>query len=206
MDMRTTLWSYCAPEMMSAYAATADLAHWYGLPAWGIEMLADASRLDAQAGAEMAFTCAWALLSNFELVHNAGLLGACKVCSAAASVWADEQIAYARRAVRPLDFAPGDLGNLTELIDQVGPGGDYLGHAHTLANYRSFWYPDAFRRDRFDPEQAFGEGDLTARLDKRAAKLIASHTAPPLDAALLAELDALERSWWARAETAHLKL
>ncbi len=39
MDMRTTLWSYGAPEMLTAYAAVADLAHWYGMPAWGLEML-----------------------------------------------------------------------------------------------------------------------------------------------------------------------
>jgi trimethylamine---corrinoid protein Co-methyltransferase len=32
MDMRTTLWSYAALEMLTAYAAVADLAHWYGMP------------------------------------------------------------------------------------------------------------------------------------------------------------------------------
>jgi trimethylamine--corrinoid protein Co-methyltransferase len=200
MDMRTTLWSYCAPEMMAAYAAVADLAHWYGMPAWGIEMLADAPHLDAQAGSEMAWTAATAFLANIELVHNAGLLGACKVASAAASVWADEQIAYARRATQPLDFAPEDLAALTGLIDEVGPGGDYLQHSHTLANFRNFWYPQMAMRDRFDPEKGV-ELDLVERLNQRAAKLVASHRAPAADEAVLRELDRLEASWWARDET-----
>jgi trimethylamine---corrinoid protein Co-methyltransferase len=197
MDMRTTLWSYCAPEMMAAYRAVADLAHWYGMPAWGIEMLADAPHLDAQAGSEMAWTAAIAFLANIELVHNAGLLGACKVASAAASVWADEQIAYARRALRPLDFTPEDLAGLTGLIDEVGPGGDYLQRDHTLANFRNFWYPQVAMRDRFDP-QTGSRLDLAARLQRRAEQLIAAHRPPPADEAVMRELDRLEASWWAR--------
>jgi trimethylamine---corrinoid protein Co-methyltransferase len=197
MDMRSTLWSYCAPEMMTAYAAVADLAHWYGMPAWGIEMLADAPHLDTQAGSEMAWTAATAFLANIELVHNAGLLGACKVASAAASVWADEQIAYARGATQPVDFSPEELAGLTCLIDEVGPGGDYLQHSHTLANFRNFWYPQLANRDRFDPEKGEAD-DLAARLNQRAAKLIASHRPPETDEAVLKELDRLEASWWAR--------
>jgi trimethylamine--corrinoid protein Co-methyltransferase len=199
MDMRSRLWSYCAPVMMAAYAAVADLAHWYGMPAWGIEMLADSPQLDAQAGSEMAFAAAWAVLANIELVHNAGLLGACKVCSAASSVWADEQIAYARRATQPLDFTPGDLDAFAGLIDEVGPGGDYLQHRHTLENFRQFFYPQMASRDRFDPEKG-GAADLVARLNQRAAKLIASHEAPAADEAALRELDKLEASWRARVE------
>jgi hypothetical protein len=73
--------------MLTAYAAVADLAHWYGMPCWGLEMLADTPQLNAQAGAELAMTAAWALLCNFELVHNAGLLGACKVCPPSPACW-----------------------------------------------------------------------------------------------------------------------
>ena len=36
MDMKSTLWSYCAPETLLAYSAVTDLAHWYGMPAFGL--------------------------------------------------------------------------------------------------------------------------------------------------------------------------
>jgi hypothetical protein len=55
-------------------------------------------------------------------------------------------------------------------------------------------------RDRFDPEKGV-ELDLMARLNRRAAKLVASHCAPPADEAVLRELDRLEARWWARCET-----
>jgi trimethylamine--corrinoid protein Co-methyltransferase len=198
MDMRTTLWSYAAPEMLTAYAAVADLAHWYGMPCWGLEMLADTPQLNAQAGAELAMTAAWALLCNIELVHNVGLLGACKVCSAESSVLADEQIAYARKAVRPLPFAEIDLSAAAALIGQVGPGGDYMTHPDTLASFRSFWYPQVFERSNFDAETATAGDRLRGRLNARARKLLASHEPMPLPDDVLAELSGLEKSWWAR--------
>jgi trimethylamine--corrinoid protein Co-methyltransferase len=197
MDMRTTLWSYCAPEMLAAYAAVADLAHWYGMPAWGIEMLADTPHLNAQGGAELALTCAWAFLCNIELVHNAGLLGACKVSSAESLVWADEQIAYARAAtsLRSLEFSSADLSTATALIGSVGPGGDYLTHPDTLRRFRSFWYPQLMDRRNFDAE-AVSHGDaLRDRLNARARQLIQEHEPAPLPEHVLAELTRMERGW-----------
>jgi trimethylamine---corrinoid protein Co-methyltransferase len=201
MDMRTTLWSYCAPELLPAYAAVADLAHWYGMPAWGIEMLADTPRLNAQAGAELALTCAWAFLCNIELVHNAGLLGACKVCSAESVVLADEQIAYARAAfAKPLlQFSAGALSAVTDLIGSVGPGGDYLMQPDTLAGFRSFWYPRVFDRSNFDAEADETGDTLQDRLNARARDLIEVHMPLPLPEDVRAELARMERVWTEQA-------
>ena len=184
--------------MLTAYAAVADLAHWYGMPCWGLEMLSDTPQLNAQAGAELAMTAAWAMLCNIELVHNAGLLGACKVCSAESSVLADEQIAYARKAVRPLPFAETDLSAAAALIGQVGPGGDYMTHPDTLASFRSFWYPTVYERSNFDAGTASSGDRLRGRLNARARRLLETHAAPPLPAAVLNELAELERRWQAR--------
>jgi trimethylamine---corrinoid protein Co-methyltransferase len=200
MDMRTTLWSYCAPELLPAYSVVADLAHWYGMPAWGIEMLSDTPWLNAQAGAELALACAWAMLCNIELVHNAGLLGACKVCSAATSVLADEQIALARAAFRRPSVSQAELAAARALIHEVGPGGDYLTHPHTLSNFKSFWYPKAFDRGMFDAEAAQPASGLDERLNARARRAIASHVPPALPAEVTRELDRIERSWAARLE------
>jgi trimethylamine--corrinoid protein Co-methyltransferase len=201
MDMRTTLWSYCAPELLTAYAAVADLAHWYGLPAWGIEMLADTPYLNAQAGAEMALICAWAFLCNIELVHNSGLLGACKVCSAESLVLADEQIAYARAAAAsaPLQFSADDLSAATALIDAVGPGGDYLTHPDTLASFRSFWYPRVYDRRNFDAQATSAGDGLRDRLNGRARELSRTHRPCPLKDEVLAELALMERGWLAQS-------
>ena len=197
MDMRTTLWSYAAPEMLATVAAVADLAHWYGMPCWGLEMLSDTPQLNAQAGAELAMTAAWALLCNIELVHNAGLLGACKVCSAESSVLADEQIAYARRAVRPLPFAETDLSATAALIGQVGPGGDYMTHPDTLASFRSSGILRFTSGAILTPRQRRPAIARRSRLNGRR-KLLAAHKPIPLPDAVRRSFSGLEMSWWAR--------
>ena len=141
------------------------------MPAWGIEMLADTPQLDAQAGAELALTAAWALLCNIELVHNAGLLGACKVCSAASSVLGRRADRVRSAGSAAPDFAPRDLDEFDLLIDQVGPGGDYVKHGHTLANFRSFWYPQMRAATASTPRTGVRRGDLAERLNRRAASL-----------------------------------
>ncbi len=198
MDMKTTLWSYCAPETLMAYSAVADLAHWYGLPAWGLEMTSDIPQIDAQMGVEMMAQCQRAYLSKVEMVHNAGIIGAGKLCAAEAVILADEIISYTQPAMQSLST---DMGLLTEsigIIDEVGPMGEYISHEHTLAHFRDFWYPDTFERDRFDPLEEIPEGKLQERLNSRARQLIETHQPALLPEDISNEIAAIEAKWYDR--------
>jgi trimethylamine--corrinoid protein Co-methyltransferase len=198
MDMSTTQWSYCAPETFLAYAAITDLAHWYGMPAWGLEMCTDSPQLDAQAGAEMMAQCLWAMLSGVEMVHNAGIIGAGKLCAAEGAILADEIIAYTRAMMQPMSITKEDLAEGVDLIEEVGPLGEYVGHAHTLEHFRDMWYPELFDRSRFDPMVKQSEPDLEDRLNAKARHLIETHSPPSLPEDVEAEISALEASWYAR--------
>ena len=66
------------------------------------------------------------------------------------------------------------------MIDQVGPGGDYLGHAHTLAYFREFWQPISFNRQRLDGWQRSGGKRAGERLRERTVALMRSHQTDPL--------------------------
>jgi trimethylamine--corrinoid protein Co-methyltransferase len=200
MDMKTTLWSYCAPETFLAYAAVTDLAHWYGMPAWGLEMCTDGPRLDAQAGAEMMAECTVALLSGVEMVHNAGIRGSGKVCSAEGVILADEIMGYAKSMMAAPSFDGVHLAQAVDLIAEVGPSGEYVSHPHTLAHFRDIWYPKLFDRGMFDPMKKDLGPDLEDRLNGMARHLIETHAPAPLPDDVLAELDRLEASWSARAQ------
>jgi trimethylamine--corrinoid protein Co-methyltransferase len=198
MDMKTTLWSYCAPETLLAYSAVADLAHWYGLPAWGLEMTCDIPQINAQMGVEFMAQCQRALFSKVEMVHNAGIIGAGKLCAAEAVILANEIISYTRPAIKELSTDADALAQSIELIDQVGPQGEYISHQHTLERFRDFWYPDVFVRDRFDPIKEEYGPDLGERLNSRARKIIENHQPTPLTEHIKAEIGKLESSWYAR--------
>jgi trimethylamine--corrinoid protein Co-methyltransferase len=199
MDMRTTQWAYCAPESQWAYAAGADLAHGYGMPAFGIEMIADSPRLDAQAGQEMAANCLWACLTGAELVHNAGMIGAGKLVCPEALVLADEIIGATRAAVRAPDLSSGALAAAAEILRAAGPGAEYVSHPHTLEHFRDLWYPSVFDRSNFDPLAEIPTARLTDRLTGRAAQLQATHQGNGMPREVETELEALERAWRRRA-------
>jgi len=198
MDMKTTIWSYCAPETFLAYAAVADIARWYGMPAWGLEMCTDSPHLDAQAGMEMMAQCLWAMLSGCKMVHNVGTMGAGKVCAAEGDILGDEIIAYTRAMMQPLSITREDLAEGVDLTEEVGPLGEYVSHAHTLEHFRDMWYPELFDRSRFDPMVKQSEPDLVDRLNAKARHLIETHSPPSLPEDVEAEISALEASWYAR--------
>jgi len=204
MDMKSTLWSYCAPETLQAYSAVADIAHYYGLPAFGLEMTCDCAEIDAQMGVEFAAQCQRAFLSGVNMVHNAGIYGAGKLCGAEAVILADETIAYTRASMQSIQVTPEKLSDAVGLISEVGPLGEYISHEHTLKNFRNFWYPTIFERPRIDPRAEKAPADpwsgtcLTARLNRRARHLIETHRPAPLTAEAAMAIDRLVDSWYRR--------
>jgi trimethylamine---corrinoid protein Co-methyltransferase len=198
MDMRTTLWSYVAPDVLAAYAAVTDLAHWYGFPAFGMEMTSDTPYFDPQMGMELMAQCQWAHHSQVEMVHNAGIIGAGKLCAAEAVILADEIIEYTRTAMQPVATNPEKLAEAVSLIDQLGPLGEYVSHDHTLKHFRNFWYPKILDRSRFDPRAENLDSRIYENLNRRAQALIKTHQPAPLPAVVVKELDALEKIWYAR--------
>ena len=199
MDMRTTLWAYCAPESQMAYAAVADLAHGYGLPAFGLEANCDTPRLDAQAGVEMASNCLWGLLSGVELVHNTGMIGGGKLVAGEGFVLANEVIDYVSRAVEMPEFSAARLMEAVDLIDAVGPHAEYVSLEHTLEHFKSFWYPGVFDRSNFDPRGGQTPDALADRLHARAQQIVSEHEPEALQPGLADELRAIEAGWRSRA-------
>ena len=195
MDMRTTQWAYCAPESQWAYAAVADLAHGYGLPAFGLEMISDSPRLDAQAGQELAANCLWGCLTGTELVHNTGMIGAGKLVCPEAFVLADEIIGATRAALGSPDLSPQAMSQATALLEASTPGAEYVSQPHTLEHFRDFWYPTVFDRSNFDPLAAMDSAHLAKRLTARSAQLLSDHHPRPMSEGVEAALTELERSW-----------
>jgi trimethylamine--corrinoid protein Co-methyltransferase len=196
MDMKSTLWSYCAPETLQAYSAVADLSHYYGLPAFGLELTCDVPEIDAQMGVEFEAQCQRAFLSGVEMVHNAGIYGAGKLCGAEAVILADETIAYTRAAMKPIAMDDERLKEAVAMIDELGPLGEYISHEHTLKNFRNFWYPSVFERPRFDPQAEEARPTLLARLNRRAQELIETHKPKQLPEDVLRKIEALEAQWY----------
>jgi trimethylamine--corrinoid protein Co-methyltransferase len=79
-----------------------------------------------------------------------------------------------------------------DVIKEVGPGGNYLSHEHTVKYLRKdCWFPRIVVRDRYEAWQASGGKDMLQRANEMARKILAEHHPAYVDDKTKAELDRL---------------
>jgi trimethylamine--corrinoid protein Co-methyltransferase len=187
MDMRTSMFTYGAPEFHAAFAAFADLGHHYNLPIWGLAGASDAKTLDAQAAAEAAYEILLARLSGNNLVHDVGYLNTGLTASMEMIVLCDEIVEYTNRIARGIEVNERTLA--LDVIDEVGPRGHFLESDHTVENFRScIWQPRFFERNSYEVWKSAGGLDLFAKLNARVKQILAEHHVEPLPAGVAAEI------------------
>ena len=178
LDMKTMISVYGAPEFQLARVMAAEMGRFYRLPVWGYAGHSDSKVIDAQAAADTQFSVLVALLAKTNLNHDVGYLESGLTHSPELMVIADEIISMSRR------FAEGirldDEALALDLIDQVGPGGNFTASDHTLKNYRDLWTPQLFDRKRLDRWEAQGSKDINARAREKTVALMNDHKVEPL--------------------------
>ncbi len=192
MDMRTTVFSYGAPEMSLMVAALAQMAQRYELPFFGTAGCSDAKFPDAQAAAEAAFSCLASALVGANLIHDSGWLDHGSVASPGHMVLVHEILEMVGQ------FMPGIAVNdetlALDVIDEIGPGGHYLEHEHTYAHFRDVWYSDLFDRTIQQEWVAQGEREFAERLRQRTRQVM-EHEPAPLPDEVLAEMERMAEHW-----------
>jgi len=77
-----------------------------------------------------------------------------------------------------------DFDEALAAVRDVGPGGHYLGHPHTLENFqRAFLMPELFDNNSIEQWQAEGSVEITERALRRARSLLSDYQEPRLDPA-----------------------
>ena len=190
LDMRTMVATYSSPEFMMHCMGMAELAHYYyNLPVWGFSGCSDSKLPDTQAGIESALWILWTALSGANLVHDVGYIESGLTCSYEMIVINDEVIGFVRRLLDGIRITPETLA--LDTIHEVGPGGDYLGHAHTNDHFREVWYPRLIDRRNYNKWESYGKPAMTDRARELVNKILSSHSPVPLDPQAQAEIDAI---------------
>lgn len=102
-------------------------------------------------------------------------------CSTAKFIVDAEQCAMAYRMAAGLKW--DDFDTALQAVPDVGPGGHYLGHPHTQANFQSaFFMPDMFDNNSIEQWAAEGSVEITERALRHAKTLLAAYEEPKLDA------------------------
>ncbi|HMQ52275.1 MAG TPA: trimethylamine methyltransferase family protein [Anaerolineae bacterium] len=189
LDMKEMVSVYGAPEFQLARVMAAEMGRFYHLPVWGYAGHSDSKVVDAQAAADAQFSVMTALLAKTNLNHDVGYLESGLTGSPEMMVLTNELISMTRRFTAGVRLDEAALA--AEAIQEVGPGGDFLSHNHTLTHWRSLWVPQHFDRQRLDKWLALGGKDTGTRLREATVSLLAEHQVEALPASAEQELERL---------------
>ena len=170
------------PEISLMNMMIGQMARYYHVPWRSSNTLGGAKTLDAQAGYESATTLmALQMAGTNYMWHSAGWNEAGMHCSMAKFVIDAEQCAMAYRMAEGIRW--DDFDEAIAAVGDVGPGGHYLGHPHTLANFqRAFFMPELFDNNSIEQWQAEGGIEANERALKYARDLLNAYQEPTLDA------------------------
>jgi trimethylamine--corrinoid protein Co-methyltransferase len=176
------------PEISLMNFMIGQMARHYNIPWRTSNTLGGAKTFDAQAGYESATTLSSVIHAGANYIwHSAGWNEAGMHCSVAKFIVDAEQCAMAYRMAEGPKWQDFDAALAT--VPDIGPGGHYLGHPHTLENFQTaFFMPELFDNNSIEQWQAEGSVEITERALSYAKKLLSEYQEPKLDEAKDEEL------------------
>jgi trimethylamine---corrinoid protein Co-methyltransferase len=139
---------------------------------------------DAQAAYESANTLIPTLHAGANFVlHAAGWLEGGLSASYEKFIMDFDQLGMLHVLAKGVDLS--DNGQALSAFREVGPGGHFLGCAHTQANFETAFYRSTLA-DNNSVEQWAAEGrlDMAQRANRQWKQMLAEYQAPPLDPAI----------------------
>jgi trimethylamine--corrinoid protein Co-methyltransferase len=122
------------------------------------------------------------------MLHACGWLEGGLVASYEKFVMDADQLGVLHKLAEGIEITPETLA--MDAIREVGPGGHYLGCAHTQANFKtSFWRSMLFDYKPFETWDDEGARDTAILAEARVRKLLGDYQQPPLDPAIHAALN-----------------
>ncbi len=184
------------PEISLMNFMIGQMARYYDVPWRTSNMLGGSKTFDAQAGYESAMTLNAVLMAGANYMwHSAGWNEAGMHCSMAKFIVDAEMCAMGYRMAEGIRW--DDFDEALVALRDVGPGGHYLGHPHTLENFqRAFFMPEMFDNNSIEQWQAEGGIEITERALTQARTMLGEYEEPKLDAGI----DEALRDYIARRE------
>jgi trimethylamine--corrinoid protein Co-methyltransferase len=192
IDPRSGRYSAGAIEGSLLGAACTEMARYYGLPAEASGMGTDHHVPSIQAGYERAVGGMLPALSWPDIMVGPGLLGGSMILSLEQLMIDVEVFRLYKRARQGITI--DDDKWLEDVIDRVGPGGNFLAETSTVKGIRNGeWYVSKFGvHDTFEGWEAAGRPLLLGEAREKVSQILAMHEPLPLDHDVERELQRIQ--------------
>ena len=173
-----------------------SMGKYYDLPVFGLGGSTDSKVLDHQCGMEATISLMTALLHGANIVHDVGFMDSGLQGSLQLQVMCNDTIGFLRAATSGVLVNDETLA--LDVIDELGPTGSYLDHAHTLKHFKEPFYSKLADKGTYSQWVDKGATTMEQRAAKMVDKILETHEPEPLPAEVQAAIQKIverEQQW-----------
>ena len=173
-----------------------EMGRYYDLPVFGLGGCTDSKVLDQQCGMESSLSLMTSLIHGANIVHDVGFMDSGMQGSLQLQVIANDTIGWLRAATSGIPIGEDTLA--LDVIEELGPTGDYLGHSHTLSHFREPFYSRLADKGTHSQWVERGATSMEERAATEVDRILESHQPEPLPAGVQRDLRRVverEQAW-----------
>ena len=196
MDMKTMVFPYASANRMTVTAAMVQMLHeYYGCPTGVHSGKTDACVPNAQAGFEKALSSFVPVAFGAIGIGTLGNLEAGGLTYSPVQLTIDNEIVgYIRKIFEGIEVNDATLA--IDVIDSVGPGGNFLADPHTAEHLRSEYFDSEItERLAWEAWEAQEVKGIEAKAAAKVKSILATHHPKVLSAEQERELDRIVTSY-----------
>lgn len=197
-DMKGGQHPHAAPEFHLMLSALTQMGHHYKIPIWSAAACTDAKMFDEQSAGEATFSIMTSSLAGGNLIHDVGFLEGSMISSPYLMVFSDEMIELVKHFIAGIQFDEEELA--IDIIEKVGPGGNYLEEDHTFNHFRRFFNPKLMTREYYESWEQNGKKSCAQKVMEKTQWILSHHEVEPLREGTLKDLSKLLDDFLGQAE------
>ena len=186
---------YNLQTMVGNYVLAAEqgvatsMGKFYDLPVFGLGGSTDSKVLDQQCAAEATLSLFTAHLNGANIVHDCGFMDAGMQGSLQLLAIDNDLIGFIRAATGVVNVTEETLA--LDVVEELGPSGDYLAHAHTYRHFREPYYSELADKRQYDDWLDQGGSTMEERAARQVDAILEKHEVEPLPEDVQQELGAI---------------
>jgi trimethylamine--corrinoid protein Co-methyltransferase len=194
LDLRFGTSAIGSPEYGMINAALAKLAQYYRLPSFVGGGASDSKVPDIQSGYEFTLSATMSALAGANIVFGSGVLEQGLTIDYAKIIMDAEMIRMIQIAIKGIELTDEKLA--MDVIHEVGPGGAYISHEHSLRSMRSQSQTKLFDRRSRDDWMEVTEGkSIVEKAYETAIDILKNHQPHPLPNGASKEMSKIVREF-----------
>ncbi len=187
LDLRTGSYTSSSPEALWLRMMVAEMARFYGLPSIVGAGATNAKVPGEQAAWENTLSFILPSLAGASVLFGLGLLDGSNLLTYEEIILDAESGAMVKRILAGVDFSEEAFA--MNLIQELGPGGVFMGERHTVDNMReALSLPDLSDRDSYEDWHRKGKLSRVEIARQKAREILTKHQPLPLTESVKKEM------------------